>query len=128
MRPRQPGADPTLTLIHASMLGGTLLFFGVVVFFFGGRATGTTDGIFRWAWLGFAALAVFGVGALRGRLHRDSDAAEIRTTGILIWALAESAALIGLVSTILTGNVTPAIGATMIGVFLMLHHRPSQLG
>lgn len=119
--------DPVLKLIHASMLGGTLVFFAVVYFLFGGGPSEEPGVLLRWAWLVVAAATVFGVGAVRGRLHRDSDDAAVRASGILIWAMAEGAALVGIVSTIVSGDVVPAIGATLIAVFLMLHHRPSQL-
>jgi hypothetical protein len=128
MRPRQPVTDPVLKLIHATMLGGTLTFFAVVMFLVRGQEPVESGAVFRWGWLAAAVIAVFAVGALSGRLHRDSDEVAIRTAGIVIWALAEGAALLGIVSTIVTGDVTPAIGATLIAVFLMVHHRPSQLG
>ncbi|MFV1985747.1 MAG: hypothetical protein ACC682_00585 [Gemmatimonadota bacterium] len=128
MRPRQTGDDSVLKLIHASMLGGTLVLFAVAFFLYGGREPGEVGAVVRWAWLAVAVAVVFAVGAVRGRLHRNSDEAQVRMSGIVIWALAEGAALVGIVSTIMTGHVVPAIGATLIGVFLMLHHRPSQLG
>ncbi|MDX1394132.1 MAG: hypothetical protein R3195_07070, partial [Gemmatimonadota bacterium] len=66
-------------------------------------------------------------GVVRGRLGRGADAAQVRAGGIVIWALAEAVGLVGMVSTIVTGAPMPAIGATVIAVFLMFHHRPSQL-
>ncbi|MDH3734859.1 MAG: hypothetical protein OEU54_15125 [Gemmatimonadota bacterium] len=128
MRPQKVNADSILKLIHLTMLSGTLAFFAVVYFLFVGRETGTESEVLRWVWFGVAVAAVFGAGFLRGRIGGQSTEEEVRTTGILIWALAEGAALIGLVSTIVTGEPMPALGATLIGVFLMVHHRPSQLG
>ena len=119
--------DAVLKIIHATMLGGTLLFFAVVLFVFGGRETEQTVPALRWAWFAFAVAAVFAAGFVRGRLVRDSDDDQVRATGIVIWALAEGAALLGMVSTIVTGEIAPAIGATLVAVFLMVHHRPSHL-
>ena len=127
MRPRKAQPDPVLKLIHLTMLGGTLAFFAVVYFLFAGRDTGVESAALRWAWLGIAVAAVFGAGFLRGRLSGRSGDDQVRTTGIMIWALAEGAALLGIVSTIVTGDPMSAMGATAIGVFLMVYHRPSEL-
>ena len=129
MRPRQPGEDALLKLIHVSMLGGTLVFFAVVYFLYGvGGGAAEAGPLLRWGWLVVAVGAVFVIGVVRGRLQRGSDDAQRRMTGILIWALAEGVGLLGMVSTILTGDVTSAIGATLVAVFLMFLHRPSRLG
>lgn len=124
------GRDPVLTTIHAAMLGGTLIFFVVGMLLVSRRPTpeGPQPGIvLRWAWFALAALAVFGAGVVRGRLGRGLDDARLRTGGIVIWALAEGVALLGIVSTIVSGDYAPAFGATLVGVYLMIHHRPSQL-
>lgn len=120
-----------LKVIHAAMLGGTLVFLSVALFLTLGRegpGPSVDSPLFRWAWLAFGLVAVFGAGFLRGRLGRSPDEARVQTTGILIWALAEATALFGIVATIVTGDLAPGLGATMVGVFLMIHHRPSQLG
>ena len=127
MRPRNAGDDPTLRIIHAVILGGTLTFLAVVFFLYRGERDVPAGAVLRWGWLLAAVVAVFAAGYLRGRLGPGSAPGEVRTAGILIWAIAEGAALIGMVSTIVTGDVSPAIGATLIAAFLMLHHRPSQL-
>lgn len=119
-----------LKVIHGAMLGGTLLFLSVALFLTLGREGGepTLDhSLFRWAWLGFGFVAVFGAGFMRGRLGRSPDESKVQTTGIVIWALAEGTALVGIVSTIVSGDIAPALGATLVGVFLMVHHRPTQL-
>jgi len=119
--------DAQLKLIHAAMLSGVLLFLAVVLFLSGGRDGAESNLIFRWGWLALAVVAVFTAGFVRGRLQRSADEAEVRTAAILIWAVAESAALLGLVSTLVTGDIAPGLGATLVFVFLMVHHRPSQL-
>lgn len=127
MGPQQAGGDSTLRLIHAIMLSGTLTFFAVVVLLYRGDGDEPASAALRWGWLVAAVVAVFAAGYLRGRLGSASDPGAVRTARILIWALAEGAALIGMVSTIVTGHVSSAIGATLIAVFLMPHHRPSRL-
>jgi hypothetical protein len=126
MRPQRPEADPVLKLIHATMLGGTVAFFLVVFFLFRGEGDGGST-VLRWAWLAAAIGAVFFAGFLRGRLGPGADGGQVRSTGVMIWAVAEGVALLGMVTTIVTGDVSAAIGATVIGVFLMLYHRPSEL-
>ena len=119
-----------LKAIHGAMLGGTLVFLSVALFLVVGRDASDASlpsPLLRWAWLVFASIAVFGAGFLRGRLGRHANEARIQTTGILIWALAEATALFGIVATIVTGDLAPGLGATLVGVFLMIHHRPSQL-
>jgi len=119
--------DAQLKFLYAAMLSGVLLFFAVVLFLSGGRDGGESTVIFRWGWLALAVIAVFAAGFLRGRLQRGSEAAEVWTAAILIWGVAESAALLGLVSTLVTGDLAPGLGSTLVFVFLMIHHRPSQL-
>lgn len=127
MRPEKPLDDPVLKMIHTTILGGTLVFFAVVYFLFVGSDAGEPSLVLRWGWLGIAIVSVFAAGFVRGRIDHQSDAGQVRASGILIWAMAEGAALVGIVSTILTSDPLPAIGATLIGVFLLIYHRPAQL-
>jgi len=127
-RPGRP--DPVLTTIYSAMLGGTLLSFVIGTLLVSRRPApeGPEPGlVLRWGWFALATLAVFGAGIVRGRLGRDADDARLRTSGIVIWALAEGVALLGIVSTIVWGDHAPALGATLVGVYLMIQHRPSRL-
>ena len=131
-------ASIQLRIIHGAMLGGTLLLLAVALFLArsggdvspsgGGASSSAASPVFRWGWLAFATVAVFGAGVLRGRLGRSPDEARVRVTGILIWALAEATAMFGIVATTVSGDLAPALGAALVGVFLMVHHRPSRLG
>ena len=128
MRPARPGEDPALKLIHGAILSGTILFFGVVYFLFGDQAVQDVSPALRWAWLAAAIIAVFVAGYVRGRIGPNPDAEQVRTGGLIIWCLSEGAALLGMASTIVTGDMSSAIGATLIAVFLLIYHRPSELG
>jgi len=114
-----------LTVIHASFLAGILIFFGVTLYL--APDPTPTSALWRWAWLIVTAGAVFGSGFVRGRLPRNAAPERVQTTGIVIWALAEGSAMFGLVSMWVTGALAPALGATLVAVFLFILHRPATL-
>ena len=72
---QQGSTDPTSRVIHAAILGGTLLFCAVVFFLLQGREAQPTT-LFRWAWLAYAIAGTFGAGFVRGRLPRDASLAR----------------------------------------------------
>lgn len=114
-----------LRAIHGSLVAGVLLFAGVAWFLAPGGASAGQAGLFRWAWLAVALPLVFLAGILRGRLPARAAAERVRTTAVLVWALAEAPALLGIVFTMVTGDWMPMVGGLLVALFLFLHHRPS---
>lgn len=114
-----------LTVIHASLLAGILVFFGVTVWL--APEPEAVPAWWRWSWLVVTAGAVFAVGFVRGRLPRNAPPERIHTTAVVIWALAEGSALFGTVSMLVTGALAPAVGANFVSVALFVLHRPSTL-
>ena len=115
----------TLQLIYMALGGGVLLF-AVIVFAVLGPLEGETDlGVLRWVWLGIALAAIFVAGLIRGRLTRDSTAAQAQTVAVTTWGLAEGQALLGLVAYLVAGDSLPAILGLVVGVYLFARHRPA---
>jgi hypothetical protein len=115
-----------LRIIHAALLGGIVTFGAIVLFFLAsGRAGNGGGGVLRWVWLALAIAALFAAGVLRGRLRPEAPARESRTTALMIWALAEVPALSGLAFAVVSGDLVPAIGGLVIGLALLISHRPA---
>ncbi|MDX1577674.1 MAG: hypothetical protein R3266_04285 [Gemmatimonadota bacterium] len=117
--------DPALAIVHGALLSGIVIF-GAVVMLVPLEGPSSLPGMVQWVWLVFVVLAVFGAGVVRGRLGAKRDPASRRQGAIVLWALAEGAALVSLVFAWITGSSTPLIGA-LVGVLLLLYHRPSTL-
>ncbi len=114
-----------LKAIHGAILGGMLMFFAIVMV---APVRGAASvPMLRWAWIGVTVAAVFAVGFVRGRLPPGAGPERVRTAGLLVWAMAEGSALFGIVCTLVTGDIVPAVGATLTGTFLLVAHRPSTL-
>lgn len=114
-----------LTVIHASLLVGILVFFGVTLWL--APEPEAVPDWWRWGWVIVTAGVVFAVGFVRGRLPPHAPPERIQRTALVIWALAEGSALFGIVSMLVTGALAPALGATFVAVALFILHRPSTL-
>lgn len=118
-------STPALTIIWAALAVGVLTF-AVLVFVLGPTAGDGRSGAWRWAWFAAALVAIFAAGIVRGRLRRDPRPEQIRASAILIWALGEGQALLGLVLYFVTGDSTPAIVGLAVGAWIFLRHRPAS--
>lgn len=128
--PGPTSRDDTLVLriVHLAMMGGVLVFAGVVYFLLkGGVDPVAADraSAFRWVWLAAALALVFAAGIVRGRLPRGAAPERVRTTAILVWALAEATAVLGITFALVTGDWMPLAGGLLVALFLFVHHRPS---
>jgi len=122
---QRPATYQTLQLIFMALGGGVLLF-AVIVFLVVGPLESETDlQVLRWVWLGIALAAIFAAGLVRGRLTRDSTAAQAQTAAVTTWGLAEGQALLGLVAYLVAGDSLPAILGLVVGVYLFTRHRPA---
>jgi hypothetical protein len=121
-------ARQTLRIIHGAVSGGLVAFGAIVLFLLGSGRSGSVEGLaLRWVWLALSVVALFLAGVARGRLPRNASPGQLRTTAIVIWALAEVPALTGLAFALVTGDLVPAVGGLVIGLALLVSHRPATL-
>lgn len=114
-----------LRIIHAALLSGVLLYAAVVYFLIGGaEADLDTVATLRWVWVAVAVGTVFAAGIVRGRLPRGASEERRRTTALVVWALAESVALLGITLALVTGDALPLAGGVLVALFLFVYHRP----
>jgi hypothetical protein len=84
---------------------GVLFYAFVVLLILDPLDTGIRSGVLRIGWLATAVTAVLVVGLIRGRLSaRPGDGAGARRAAIVVWALSEGQALVGITGTFLTGD------------------------
>ena len=104
-----------------------MLTLAAVVYFLASQtATIEATPMLRWGWLLTSAAAVFAVGFFRGRIPRGAEVDVVRAKAIAIWAAAEASALIGLTISLLTGDLVPGLGSTVVGIGLMIVHGPAS--
>jgi F0F1-type ATP synthase membrane subunit c/vacuolar-type H+-ATPase subunit K len=116
----------TLPIIQLALASGVLLFALIVFVVLRPSGAETDLSIFRWVWLAFALLSIFGAGVVRGRLSRDATEQQAYTTAIIVWALAEGQALLGLVTYLVAGDRLPAVLGLVVGFYLFARHRASE--
>lgn len=121
--PAQNGRSQPLTAIYVALALGVFLFAAVVLFVLEPMETSVDENTMRFVWLGFAAVATLAVGAVRGRLA-GAGADQARTAAIVVWALAEGQALVGITGTMLTGDRVIAFAALALFVWLWMRYPP----
>jgi len=79
-----------------------------------------------WTWLpiALAVPAFFVAGILRGRLAPTATFETRQTNAMIIWALGEGVALFAIVAASVTGYWYPSGLGALVGVGLLLLHRP----
>jgi hypothetical protein len=106
---------------------GVLLYAAVVLVVLDPLDSGVDSTVMRFTWLAVAVVATLSAGIIRGRLGGASHGeGQARTAAIVVWALAEGQALIGLTVTLLTGDRVVAFGALAIFVWLWLRYPPRR--
>ncbi len=128
MRPQTPDAAARiLTPIYFSLALGVFLFAAMVLFVLDPLDASLNTGVVRIAWLALAVLTTLGAGIARGRMvDRASDAAQRQKAAIVVWALAEGQALMGVVGTLLTGDPVTAYASLALFVWLWLRYPPGS--
>lgn len=118
-------ADPTLRTVHLALAAGLLVLAAVA---FGLVGPGMAEGLraLRWAWLGLATAALFAAGVVRARLAAPGAPAErVRAAAILVWALGEGQAILGLAVYLVAGDAVPAAVGLLVFLYLWIRYRPS---
>ena len=118
------GPDPLAT-IYAALAAGVFLFAAIVLFVLEPVDSGIAPTVMRVAWFAFAVVAMLGAGVIRGRVAGDrADPSQTRVAAIVVWALAEGQALLGIVGTLITGDRILAYGSLAIFVWIWLRYPP----
>ena len=121
------GNGNTLSIVHGSLGAGVVLFAAVLFGFIGPLET-VADSPLRWVWLGLAVVVVLAAGAIRARLQgREVEPGRRQALAVLLWALAETQALVGLVFYLITADVVPAAVGVLLFFFLWWRYRPAAL-
>jgi len=124
MRAQSPNRDArTLKSIHLAIAAGVLLFAAVVLFALEPLYPAMDAGMVRIGWFAVAIVATLGAGIARVRLTGASPSGN-RTAAIVVWALAEGQALVGIVGTMLTGDPMTAYASVALFVWLWLRYPP----
>ena len=117
-----PGA---LRLIYVALIFGVVVFAAVVRLAIEpiGTYSGTTV---RLVWLAVAAACTLAAGYLKTRLMRPSAGESQPGTGaVVVWALAESQALVGIVTYMLTGDLPVFWCSLALFSYLFARYRPA---
>jgi len=122
-----PGGPSTNTLgvIYLALIVGVVLFALIVRFVLEpmGAYNGTA---LRLVWLAAAAGCTLAAGYFRTRLAGpDADAAQLTSAAVVVWALAEGQALLGIVAYMLSGDVLVFWLALILFAYLFARYRPA---
>lgn len=119
-------AYPALSIIQLALAAGILVLALVLLVVLPPSESRADLSILRWVWLAFAVLSIFGAGVVRGRLRRDASRQQAYTTAIIVWALGEGQALLGLVTYLVAGDRVPAVLGLIVAFYLFARYRASQ--
>lgn len=112
-------------VIYAALIVGVALFALVVRLVVG--PIGTYDGLaLRFVWLAAAAGCTLAAGYFRTRLAGpDADDAQLTTAAVIVWALAEGQALLGIVGYMISGDVLIMWCSLALFAYLFVRYRPA---
>jgi hypothetical protein len=126
MRSKTPAADfQALSAIYAALALGVFLFAAIVLFILEPGEASIDSNLMRLVWLGAAVLATLAAGIVRGRMTgHGMGSGQARMAAIVVWALAEGQALVGIVGTMLTGDRMTAYASLALFVWLWMRYPP----
>jgi hypothetical protein len=126
MRSQIPAAgSQALSAIYAALALGVFLFAAIVLFVLQPGQASIDSNLMRIVWLGAAVLATLAAGIVRGRMTgHGMGPDQARTAAIVVWALAEGQALVGIVGTMLTGDRVTAYASLALFVWLWMRYPP----
>lgn len=119
----QNGSSQTLTAVYVALALGVFLFAVVVLFVLEPTEASAGGTMVRLAWFGLAIVVTLAVGVVRGR-SAGAGPEQARTAAIVVWALAEGQALVGIVATMLTGDRVIAYAALALFAWLWMRYPP----
>ena len=116
-----------LTAIYAALAMGVFLFAAVVLFVLDPLEASLDPGRMRIVWFVVAIVATLGAGGVRGRMAGGGVGSDrSRTAAIVVWALAEGQALVGIAGTMLTGDRVTAYASLALFVWLWMRYPPGK--
>lgn len=116
-----------LGAIYGALALGVFVFAAIVLFVIDPLEASVDPNVMRIVWLGVAAVATLGAGVIRGRIaHAAAGSDQRRGAAIIVWALAEGQALVGIVGTLLTGDRVTAYASLAVFVWLWMRYPPSS--
>lgn len=116
-----------LTAIYAALAMGVFVFAAVVLFVLDPLEASLDPGLMKIVWFVAAIIATLGAGIIRGRMAGGKAGPDAsRTAAILVWALAEGQALLGIVGTMLTGDRVTAYASLALFVWLWMRYPPGK--
>jgi F0F1-type ATP synthase membrane subunit c/vacuolar-type H+-ATPase subunit K len=126
-RPTSNASSQALTAIYATLALGVFLFAAIVLFVLEPLEASVDSSLLRIVWLGVAVVATLGAGMARGRMPGSrAGPDQARTAAIIVWALAEGQALVGIVGTMLTGDRVTAYASLALFVWLWMRYPPGS--
>ena len=128
MRDQMPtSGSQALSAIYTALALGVFLFAAIVLFVMDPLEASVDSNVMRIVWLGVAVVVTLGAGVVRGRMAgATATPDQKRTAAIIVWALAEGQALVGIVATLLTGDRVPAYASLALFVWLWMRYPPAS--
>jgi hypothetical protein len=119
-------SSQALSAIYTVLALGVFLFAAIVLFVMDPLETSVDSNVMRFVWLGVAVVVTLGAGVIRGRMAAAAGPDQKRTAAIIVWALAEGQALVGIVATLLTGDRVTAYASLALFVWLWMRYPPAS--
>lgn len=114
-----------LRLIHAALIAGILGLAAAFVVIGPSGRLGSLN-MLRLTWLGVAAAAMISAGMVSGRLAAQADIAKRARSAIILWAIGEGPALLGLVFYFMTGDRILLVLPVAAFLLYMTRYRPAS--
>lgn len=120
-----PPSGSALRTIYGALAAGVLLYALIVLFVLEPLDSGLAPAVMRTVWLVVALGAVLVAGMIRGRIGAGTAASiTAPQAAIVVWALAEGQALVGITATLLTGDRVPSVAALALFAWLWARYPP----
>ena len=120
-------SSQALRAIYAALAFGVFLFAAIVLFVIDPLEASVDPNVMRIVWLGVAVVATLGAGVIRGRMTGAAAGPDQRrAAAIVVWALVEGQALLGIVGTMLTGDRVTAYASLALFVWLWMRYPPGK--
>jgi len=123
--PRTPQSMTALHVIYLALIFGVVLF-AIVVRLVLEPIEAYSGSALRFVWLAAAAGCTLAAGYFRTRLAGpQAEDGQITTAAVVVWALAEGQALLGIVAYMISGDVLIFWCALVLFVYLFARYRPA---
>jgi hypothetical protein len=112
-------------MVYVALAAGVLIYAAVAFLVVGPIESGLDSALMRIAWLAVAVGATLVAGIVTGRLHAgEYSEGRAMSAAILVWALAEGQAFLGLTGYLVTGDTLIATLSLALFAYLYLRYPP----